>query len=93
MMLMNGEEYLTADETCSLLGVKAATLYTYVSRGVLQSYRQGMKRQRLYKRSQVEHLLELKPSGSAATTPEVGTGAAASLQSEVPLAESWIPYT
>ncbi|HEY7125103.1 MAG TPA: helix-turn-helix domain-containing protein [Ktedonobacterales bacterium] len=93
MMLMNGEEYLTADETCSLLGVKAATLYTYVSRGVLKSYRQGMKRQRLYKRSQVEDLLEFKPSGGTEATPEANSGASASLQSEVPLAESWIPYT
>lgn len=93
MMLMNGEEYLTADETCNLLGVKAATLYTYVSRGVLQSYRQGMKRQRLYKRSQVEHLLEFKPSGNAEVVPDGDSGAPDSKHSEVPLAESWIPYT
>jgi excisionase family DNA binding protein len=93
MMLMNGEEFLTADETCNLLGVKAATLYTYVSRGVLQSYRQGMKRQRLYKRSQVEHLRELKPSGNAEAASQTEVGASDAQRSEVPLAESWIPYT
>jgi excisionase family DNA binding protein len=93
MMLMNGEEYLTAEEACSLLGVKAATLYAYVSRGVLTSYRQGMKRQRLYKRSQVDALLELKPSGSAEAMPEADMDALDTKRSEVPLAESWIPYT
>ena len=88
MMLMNGEEFLTAEETCQLLGVKAATLYAYVSRGVLRSYRQGMKRQRLYKRSQVESLVELKPSGDE----ELLAGDAGDERPGVPLAESWIPY-
>jgi citrate synthase len=98
MMLMNGQEYLTSEETCNLLGVKAATLYTYVSRGVLASYRQGMKRQRLYKRSQVEGLLELKPSGASEGLPtadaavSVLEGPDVPLAERVPLSESWIPY-
>jgi excisionase family DNA binding protein len=93
MMVMNGEEYLSAEETCGLLGVKAATLYAYVSRGVLTSYRQGMKRQRLYKRSQVEGLLELKPGGNAKAAPVSPADAGPEAgRSEVPLAESWIPY-
>ncbi len=85
MMVMNGEEYLTAEEARSLLGVKAATLYAYVSRGVLSSYRQGMKKQRLYKKSQIESLIGLRPGGKA---DEPGTD-----DRQIPLAESWIPYT
>ena len=51
MISLNGEEYLTVKEATRLLGVKPATLYAYVSRGVLRSYRQGIKRQRLYRRA------------------------------------------
>ena len=46
MIEIHGEPYLSAAEACELLGVKPATLYAYVSRGVLQSYRQGIKRAR-----------------------------------------------
>src|SRR5579862_546262 len=84
MMVMNGEEYLTAEEARSLLGVKAATLYAYVSRGVLSSYRQGMKKQRLYKKSQVESLIGLRPGGK--------TDGSGDDDGQIPLAESWIPY-
>src|SRR2546425_11469349 len=51
MVTIEGEEYLTVREAARLLGVKPATLYAYVSRGVLRSYRQGIKRQRLYRRA------------------------------------------
>ncbi len=97
MMVMNGEEYLTAEEARGLLGVKAATLYAYVSRGLLSSYRQGIKRQRLYKKSQVEALIGLRPggrageSGGAAGVPARDDAGADERQ--IPLAESWIPYT
>ncbi len=64
MIVMDGEEFLTAQETCSLLGVKPATLYAYVSRGLLRSYRQGIKRMRLYRRNEVEQLTRLRhPEG------------------------------
>src|SRR5919201_1945634 len=53
MVIVNGEEYLTVKEAARVLGVKPATLYAYVSRGVLRSYRQGIKRQRLYRRTEV----------------------------------------
>jgi excisionase family DNA binding protein len=59
MIVMDGEEFLTAQETCAILGVKPATLYAYVSRGLLGSYRQGMKRTRLYRRDEVERLIRL----------------------------------
>ena len=85
MVLLDGEEYLTGEEAAALLGVKRETLYAYVSRGMLQSYRQGIKRQRLYRRSEIEALLRLAPSSAAITSEARGRPAA-----EVPLAESWI---
>jgi len=84
---LNGEEYLTADEACALLGVKAATLYAYVSRGLLPSYRQGIRRRRLYKRRDVERLLELRPSTMPAALPPRPVG-----ESDLPRADEWIPF-
>lgn len=64
MIVMDGEEFLTAQEACELLGIKPATLYAYVSRGILGSYRQGIKRTRLYRRDEVEHLIRFRgPEG------------------------------
>src|SRR5712691_6947529 len=74
MVILDGEEFLTVDEAASLLGVKRETLYAYVSRGILKSYRQGIKRQRLYRRAEVEALRRLD------------RGAAP----EIPPADSWI---
>jgi excisionase family DNA binding protein len=62
MIVMDGEEFLTAQEACAILGIKAATLYAYVSRGLLKSYRQGIKRMRLYRRHDVEQLTRLRDS-------------------------------
>jgi excisionase family DNA binding protein len=62
MVVVDGEEYLTVEEAAQLMGVKPATLYAYVSRGILRSYRQGMKRQRLYRRSEVIDLTRMTPS-------------------------------
>jgi citrate synthase len=50
------EAYVTAPEACALLGVKPATLYAYVSRGLVRSYRQGIRRQRLYRRAELAEL-------------------------------------
>ena len=72
-----------------MLGVKRATLYAYVSRGVLKSYRQGIKRQRLYRRAEVEALLRLAPSSADTRRPGARRRAPAR-PAEVPLAESWI---
>ena len=66
MIIVDGEEYLTVEEATGLLGVKPATLYAYVSRGVLRSYRQGIKRQRLYRRAEVEGLVRLAPTDAGA---------------------------
>jgi citrate synthase len=78
MVVIDGEEYLTVAEACGLLNVKPATLYTYVSRGLLKSYRQGIKRKRLYRRADVEALIELQPSRRPPRVPYI------------PAAESWI---
>ena len=43
-IVIDGIEYLDGDEAARLLGVKKATLYAYVSRGIVQSYRQGVGR-------------------------------------------------
>ena len=69
MISVNGEEYLTVKEATRLLGVKPATLYAYVSRGVLKSYRQGIKRQRLYRRAEVEALVRLDRGAAPAIPP------------------------
>jgi excisionase family DNA binding protein len=74
MVILEGEEYLTVEEAAARLGVKRETLYAYVSRGVLKSYRQGRKRQRLYRRAEVEGLVRL----------DRGAGP------DIPPAESWI---
>ena len=87
-VVLDGEEFLTVDEAARLLGVKPATLYAYVSRGVLKSYRQGIKRQRLYRRSEIEGLLRLAPSGAAAEATE--QRAPRHAPDDIPLAESWI---
>jgi len=79
MIELNGENYLDGQEASHLLGVKLSTLYTYVSRGILRSYKQGIKRQRLYKQAELEALLHLRPSENAA--PSV----------ELPPAEDWVP--
>ncbi len=88
MVSVDGEEYLTGDEAAGLLGVKRETLYAYVSRGLLKSYRQGIKRQRLYRRAEIEALLRLSPSSADGPLETRGPRAARSVV--VPLAESWI---
>ncbi len=85
MVNLNGEEFLTAGEACTLLGVKAATLYAYVSRGLLPSYRQGIRRRRLYRRHDVERLLLLRPS----VKPDEPVSA---FPRVVPRADQWIPF-
>ena len=97
MIELEGEQYLDGDEASNFLGVKLSTLYAYVSRGILKSYKQGIKRQRLYKQSELEALLRLRPGDapSPATTAKAGGEEAAAKKKpgEIPLAEDWVPYT
>lgn len=72
--MLEGAEYYTTEEACAVLAVKPATLYAYVSRGRLRSYRQGIRRQRLYRRDEVDALARVGPSRAT----------------EVPEAESWV---
>ena len=92
MIVLGDEEYLTGEEAARRLGVKRATLYAYVSRGVLKSYRQGIKRQRLYRRADVDDLLRLSPG--AAAEPEAAALRSAPAEPvivwSIPAAESWI---
>lgn len=83
MILLDGNEYLESEEAARLLGVKRETLYAYVSRGLLRSYRQGIKRQRLYRRAEVEELLRLTPGAS-----DLAGGRRPVW--DIPLAESWV---
>jgi len=69
MVEIHGEQYLNADEASEQLGIKLATLYAYVSRGALKSYRQGIKRQRLYRRRDVQQLIDLHPARGASPLP------------------------
>lgn len=69
MHYIDSEPYLTATEAAGLLGIKPATLYAYVSRGLVRSYRQGIKRRRLYREGELRRILHLRPSGPQATLP------------------------
>jgi len=62
MQTIDGVDYLDVDEAATLLGVKKATLYAYVSRRMLHSFRQGIGRTRLYRREEIEALRVVRPS-------------------------------
>ena len=79
MVTIEGEEYLTAEEAARALGVKVDSLYAYVSRGLLASYREGIRRRRLYRRAEVEALGRLQRGGPR--------------RSGLARAEEWIPLT
>lgn len=98
MIELEGERYLDGDEASTMLGVKLSTLYAYVSRGILHSYKRGIKRQRLYKQSELEALLRLRPGDapSPASTTQASKsddGSADAHPNDIPLAEDWVPYT
>jgi len=52
----SGAQMLTASEAAAQLRVKLGTLYAYVSRGWLKSYRRKVGRQALYRRTDIEAL-------------------------------------
>ncbi|MGH2386761.1 MAG: helix-turn-helix domain-containing protein [Chloroflexota bacterium] len=62
METIDDEQFYTADEACARLGIKPATLYAYVSRGRLRSFRLGIRRRRLYRRDEVDALARLTPN-------------------------------
>jgi excisionase family DNA binding protein len=69
MIDIHGELYLDVHEAAERLGVKPETLYAYVSRGRLRSFRRGVGRGRLYRKAEVDALLTLQPSSPAHPTP------------------------
>jgi citrate synthase len=69
---------LTAAEAAAQLGVKLGTLYAYVSRGWLKSYRRRVGREALYRRSDIDALRGM-------TMPERGRRARS-----LPDASSWV---
>ena len=86
---IDGEVYLDGEEAVALLGVKKATLYAYVSRGVLKSYRQAVGRRRLYLQSEVETLCAIQSPAVAPTTPHHHLGDDVFRDVRLPDAESW----
>ena len=69
---------LTAAQAAAQLGVKLGTLYAYVSRGWLKSYRRRVGREALYRRADIEAL-------RGVTMPERGRRARS-----LPDASSWV---
>jgi citrate synthase len=59
-VMVDGVEYLTADEAAAALGVKRETLYAYASRGRLRSYRRGTGRSRLYRADEIRALTQIQ---------------------------------
>jgi len=53
-------EYLSAKEAAESLGISLATLYAYVSRGLIRSEALGQSRARRYRRQDVEQLKQKK---------------------------------
>lgn len=78
-------DLLSARETCHLLGISQATLYAYVSRGLLESRPGPDHRSRLYLRQDVERLAQRKRVGRGAAR-----GAAQSLDRGLPVLETQI---
>lgn len=79
------DDLLSAHETCRLLGISRATLYAYVSRGLLESRPGPDHRSRLYLRQDVERLAERQRVGRGAAR-----GAAQSLDRGLPVLETRI---
>ncbi|MBL8261286.1 MAG: citrate synthase family protein [Xanthomonadaceae bacterium] len=78
-------DLLTARETCKLLGISQATLYAYVSRGLIESRPGPDHRTRLYARLDVERLAQRKQVGRSAAA-----AAAHSLDRGLPVLETRI---
>jgi len=87
---IDGDVYLDGEEVAALLGVKKATLYAYVSRGVLKSYRQGVGRRRLYLQSEIETLCAIQSEEVPPTTAHHSNAEDDVFRDvRLPYAESW----
>ena len=79
------DDFIPATRACELLGISPATLYAYVSRGLVQSRPGPDHRSRVYRRSVVDKLLQRKRAGRGAAR-----GAAQSLDRGLPVMETRI---
>lgn len=91
MIQIDGDTYLDVREASERLGVKPETLYAYVSRGLIKSYRQGVRRRRLYLAHEIELLLALQPSKAegARLTEGVAFPADDRPADDMPRADAW----
>ncbi|WP_337244328.1 citrate synthase family protein [Luteimonas sp. gir] len=84
-MNQNDGDLMSAAEACAALGISTATLYAYVSRGLLESRPGPDHRSRVYLRQDVERLRQRKRAGRGAAR-----GAAQSLDRGLPVMETRI---
>ncbi len=76
-------DYISAPEASRRLGVSLATLYAYVSRGLVHSRAASEPRRRLYRTQDIERLIERRDAGRSAAQ-----GAAHSLAWGLPVLET-----
>jgi excisionase family DNA binding protein len=91
MIVIEGEHYLEADEAAERLGVRQETLYAYVSRGRLRSFRRAVGRGRLYLESEIERLLALLPARVRGRNAGPTQAAPAEGRAESPVASPALP--
>lgn len=82
---MSDSDYIPATDAIAVLGISAATLYAYVSRGLIESRPGEDHRSRVYRRRDVERLASRKRVGRGAAR-----GAAQSLDRGLPVMETRI---
>lgn len=63
---MSHDLYLSAEETARTLAINVATLYAYVSRGLIRSQKVGGSKRRLYWRIDVERLRRAEQTNASA---------------------------
>ena len=79
------DTYLSASEATQRLGISTATLYAYVSRGLIESRPGTEPRSRLYRAQDIDRLIDRKRAGRGAAR-----GAAQSLDRGLPVMETAI---
>lgn len=82
---VNDVDYLSSDEVMKALGIKKASLYTYVSRGLVRTIKQpGQKKANLYLKADVDALRTRVGDGAGGPT------ISHSLRYGDPVVQSWI---
>ena len=81
---INDVDYVNSTEAISILGVRRATLYTYVSRGLIKTVRPTGMKTKLYRKADVEKLK------SRAVARSGGPQVSHALRYGEPIAQTWI---